>query len=368
MICHYAPTLLSKFIHQEMNMSKQNLENLTVPEKFTAFRIHQVIDGDKKKIVSGFEQISLDDLTDGEVVIKVAYSDINYKDALAGTGKGRILRTYPLVGGIDLSGVVVDSSDSRFKTGEKVLVCGAQLSELYDGGYSEFARVKADSVVHLPNGMSLRDAMALGTAGYTAAIAVQRMEDNGQIPERGPIVVTGATGGVGSFAINMLSSLGYEVVAFTGKTEQADYLKALGASRLLNRNDIDMGNKPLENSQWGGAVDNVGGETLSWLTRTTNVWGNIASIGLAGGIKLDSTVMPFILRGVSLLGINSVEMPISVRTNAWQRLATDLKPSQLALIAPTTIEFSQLPNAFDAYVEGNITGRTVVEIDASLDN
>jgi acrylyl-CoA reductase (NADPH) len=334
----------------------------TVPEKFTAFRIHK----NDKTITSGFEQISLNDLTDGEVVIKVAYSDINYKDALAATGKGRILRTYPLVGGIDLSGVVVSSEDARFQTGDKVLVCGAQLSELYDGGYAEYARVKADSVVNLPQGMSLRDVMALGTAGYTAALAIQRMEDNGQVPERGPIIVTGATGGVGSFAINMLSNIGYEVIAFTGKIEQEPYLKALGASQLINRNDIEMGTKPLENAQWGGAIDNVGGDTLSWLTRTTCVWGNIASIGLAGGIKLDSTVMPFILRGVSILGINSVEMPISVRTQGWQRLSTDLKPTKLALISPTTIEFKDLANAFDAYVDGTVTGRTVVAIDATL--
>lgn len=338
---------------------------LTIPEKFTAFRIHQDID---KKITSGFETISLAELTAGEVVIKVAYSDINYKDALAATGKGRILRTYPLVGGIDLSGVVVSSTDERFAQGDKVLVCGAQLSELYDGGYSEYARVKANSVVPLPSGMSLRDVMALGTAGYTAAIAIQRMEDNGQIPQRGPIVVTGATGGVGSFAINMLSNIGYEVIAYTGKTEQEAYLKELGASKLINRHDIEMGSKPLENAQWGGAIDNVGGETLAWLTRTTNVWGNIASIGLAGGYKLESTVMPFILRGVSILGINSVEMPLSVRSQGWKRLATDLKPTKLDLISPTTIKFSELPNAFEAYVNGTVTGRTVVEIDASLMN
>ncbi|GHE79385.1 oxidoreductase [Thalassotalea profundi] len=336
---------------------------MIIPEKFNAFRIHQLED---KQIHSGFEQITLDDLTDGEVVIKVAYSDINYKDALAATGKGRILRTFPLVGGIDLSGIVVSSIDGRFKTGDKVLVCGAQLSELYDGGYTEYARVKADSVVPLPKGLSLRDAMALGTAGYTAALAIQRMEDNGQIPERGPILVTGATGGVGSFAINMLSNIGYEVVAFTGKTEQADYLTSLGASKLINRHNIEMGSKPLESMQWGGAIDNLGGETLAWLIRTTSIWGNIASIGLAGGIKFDSTVMPFILRGVSLLGINSVEMPLSVRQQAWKRLATDLKPTKLHFIAPTTITFSELPSAFDAYIDGNVTGRTVVEINENL--
>jgi len=339
---------------------------LVVPEKFTAFRIHQVKEGEKKKITSGFDQISLSDLTQGEVIVKVAYSDINYKDALAATGKGRILRTYPLVGGIDLSGVVVSSIDERFKTGDKVLVCGAQLSELYDGGYSEYAQVKASAVVPLPQSMNLRDVMAIGTAGYTAAIAIQRMQDNGQIPERGPIVVTGATGGVGSFAINMLANIGYEVIAFTGKMEQENYLRGLGATKLINRHDIKIGCKPLENAQWGGAVDSVGGETLAWLTRTTHVWGNIASIGLASGFKLETTVMPFILRGVSLLGINSVEMPYSVRTKAWKRLASDLKPSKLDLIAPTTIKFADLPQAFDAYLDGTVTGRTVVEIDASL--
>jgi acrylyl-CoA reductase (NADPH) len=337
-----------------------------VPENFTAFRIHQEKVGDTKIIKSGFEQISLDDLSAGEVVIKVAYSDINYKDALAATGKGRILRTYPLVGGIDLSGVIVSSSDERFKQGEKVLVCGAQLSELFDGGYSEYARVKASAVVPLPNGLTLRDAMALGTAGYTAAIAIQRMEDNGQIPERGPILVTGATGGVGSFAINMLSMLGYEVHAFTGKLDQQTYLKTLGATDFIDRNTLEMGTKPLEKAVYGGAVDNVGGETLSWLIRTIIPWGNIASIGLAGGIIIDSTVMPFILRGVSLLGINSVEMPLSVREKAWQRLGSDLKPSKINLIAPKTIKFDELPFAFNDYVEGKVTGRTVVSIDSNL--
>lgn len=332
-------------------------------QQFKAFRIHQAESG----VRAGFETLDIDDLTEGEVVIKVAYSDINYKDALAATGKGRILRKYPLVGGIDLSGVVVSSEDARFNKWDKVLVCGAQLSEIYDGGYAEYARVKASSVVALPKGLSLRDAMALGTAGFTAAIAVIRMEDNGQTVDNGPILVTGATGGVGSFAVNMLSALGYEVVALTGKMDQEAYLKSLGASQLLNRHELDMGGKPLEKSLWGGAVDNVGGDTLGWLTRTVHPWGNIASIGLAGGFKLESTVMPFILRGVSLLGINSIEMPVSVRQNAWQRLATDLKPTQLNTIAHRTVEFDQLPEAFDDYISAGVTGRAVVAIDPSLD-
>lgn len=338
---------------------------MNIPEKFTAFRIHR---NEDKSIRSGFEQVSLEELTEGEVVIKVAYSDINYKDALAATGKGQILRTYPLIAGIDLSGVVVTSSDQRFSIGDKVLVCGAQLSELYDGGYTEYARVKADSVVTLPSGLTLKDAMALGTAGYTAAIAVQRMEDNGQIPERGTILVTGATGGVGSIVINMLSNIGYRVAALTGKPEQHDYLTQLGASEIVDRRELDMGKRPLEKAIWGGAVDSLGGDTLAWLTKTVVPWGNIASIGLASGFKLDTTVMPFILRGVSLLGINSVEMPLSVRDKAWQRIATDLKPTRLSLIAPKTIPFNEIETAFNAYIEGVVTARTIVEIDASLDN
>ncbi len=327
-------------------------------DKFRAFRIH----ADKQGTRAGFEELSVDDLTPGEVVIKAAWSDINYKDALAATGKGRILRTSPLNGGIDVSGHVAQSSDPRFKEGDAVVVCGCGLSETLDGGYAEYVRVPAWSVVPLPDGLSLRDAMAIGTAGFTAAIAVQRMEDNGQVPETGPIVVTGATGGVGSFAIDMLAALGYEVLAFTGKTDQEPYLRELGASGLLDRKTLEMGTKPLESMQWGGAVDSVGGDTLAWLTRTTNVWGNIASVGLAGGFKLETTVMPFILRGVSLLGINSVECPQYVREKAWARLASDLKPRHLATIANREVSLDELPATFDAYVDAAVTGRTVVRI------
>ncbi|MCP3870315.1 MAG: oxidoreductase [Gammaproteobacteria bacterium] len=326
---------------------------------FRAFRIHD----NKGQVEAGFESLSLEQLTEGEVVVAVEWSDINYKDALAATGKGRILRKPALNGGIDLAGHVIQSSDHRFKEGDAVLVCGSGLSETRDGGYSQVARVPASAVVALPNGLTLREAMALGTAGFTAAIAVQRMEDNGQKPEFGPILVTGATGGVGSFAIDMLQSLGYTVVALTGKAEeQAAYLKTLGADSVLDRHGLEMSGKPLERMQWGGAVDNVGGETLGWLTRTTSIWGNIASIGLAGGYKLETTVMPFILRGVSLLGINSVECPSYVRDRAWSRAASDLKPAHLAQIANREIAFDDLPQAFSAYVDGQVTGRTVVRI------
>ncbi|MDH3713058.1 MAG: oxidoreductase [Gammaproteobacteria bacterium] len=327
-------------------------------ESFKAFRIHI----EDKQTRAGFEQLSLDDLTDGEVVIRAAYSDINYKDALAATGKGKILRRAPLNGGVDVSGHVVSSSDTRFIEGDAVLVCGCNLSEDLDGGYSEIVRVPASAVVPLPDGLTLHEAMALGTAGLTAGMAVHRMLENHQQPDMGPILVTGATGGVGSLAIDILAAQGFEVVAFTGKSEQADYLYKLGAAQICSRHDVEMGTRPLEKSLWGGAVDNVGGETLGWLTRTVHPLGNIASIGLAGGFKLETTVMPFILRGVSLLGINSVLPPMQLRQQVWARLASDFKPRHLDQIANRTIAFDELPQAFDGYVEGTVTGRTVVRI------
>lgn len=327
-------------------------------QSFRAFRIHEQND----TVRAGFEYLNLEELTEGEVVIRTEWSDVNYKDALAATGKGRILRKYPLVGGIDVAGTVASSSDSRFKEGAAVAVCGAGLSEVIDGGYSEYVRVPASAVVELAGNLTTFEAMQLGTAGLTAAIAVQRMQDNGQTAEKGPILVNGATGGVGSFAIDMFSSLGYQVVALTGKTDQADYLKEIGATEIVSRHDLQMGTRPLERAQWGGAVDNLGGDALSWLTRTVKPWGNIASIGLAAGVKLNTSVMPFILRGVSLLGINSVECPRAVRDNAWQRLATDLRPQHIDRIANHEIQFDQLPSVFNAYIEGKITGRTVVQI------
>ncbi|MDH3694991.1 MAG: oxidoreductase [Gammaproteobacteria bacterium] len=325
---------------------------------FKAFRIHDE-DG---TIRAGFEQMDVDDLTEGEVVIRVSYSDVNYKDALAATGKGKILRKPPLNGGIDLAGTVDSSSDDRIKEGDKVLVCGCSLSETIDGGYAEFARIPADCVVKIPDGISEREAMAIGTAGFTAALAVMRMEQNGQTPQHGPIVVTGATGGVGSIASDILAGRGYSITAFTGKKDQYDYLRSLGVTEFIDRNEIEMGSRPLEKAQWGGAVDNVGGDTLGWLTRTVKPWGCIASIGLAGGFKLETTVMPFILRGVALLGINSIEMPTSMRDEAWQRLATDLKPRHLDKIVTNEVSFDDLPSVFDDYISAGVTGRTVVKI------
>jgi NADPH2:quinone reductase len=327
---------------------------------FKAFRIHEI----DKKIVARMERLSIDDLAAGEVVVRVQWSDINYKDALAATGAGRILRKYPLVGGIDLAGVVESSADARFKPGDAVLATGCGLSEVHDGGYAEYARLKGEWVIPMPAGLDAFTAMSLGTAGYTAALAIHRMEHNGQSPARGPVVVTGATGGVGSIAIDMLAGRGYEVVAVTGKAAAVDYLKSLGASQVLLRGEIDHGSRPMESVRWAGAIDNVGGETLTWLTRTVDNWGNIASIGLTGGAELHTTVMPFIIRGVNLLGINSAATLRDTRLVVWGRIATDLKPRHLDRIVTRTIDFDDLPGAFDAYLQGSVTGRTVVRIGA----
>ena len=327
---------------------------------FKAFRIHEV-DG---KALGRFESLTLDQLTDGEVVIDVEYSGINYKDALAATGTGKILRRYPLVGGIDLAGRVRTSTDSRFAPGDAVLVTGCGLSETVDGGYAEVARVKADSVIPLPAGLDAFHAMALGTAGFTAALAIHRMERNGQSPTRGAIVVTGATGGVGSIAIDMLAGRGYEVIAVTGKQEAVEYLESLGASTVLTREQLSLGSRPLEPARFAGAIDNVGGEMLAGLTRHVDFWGNIASVGLAGGAQLNTTVMPFILRGINLLGINSSATPRAERLEVWQRIAGDLKPRRLERIARRTIAFEDLVAAFQPHIDGKVIGRTVVRIGA----
>ncbi|MCH8302481.1 MAG: oxidoreductase [Proteobacteria bacterium] len=325
---------------------------------FRAYRIDQE-DG---KIVAGFTMLNIDDLSAGDVVIRVSHSTINYKDALAATGAGKILRTFPLVGGIDLAGSVVSSEDDRWSEGDLVLVNGCGLSETCDGGYAEYARVAADSIVPVPDGMNASQVMQIGTAGYTAALAIHRMEQNGQSPEGGPVVVTGATGGVGSIAVDMLDGRGYEVVAVTGKSEQSEYLKSIGATEILIRDDIDLGKRPLEKARWGGAIDNLGGDYLTWLTRTVNYGGNIASIGLAASHELNTTVIPFILRAVCLLGINSVDTPRDLRLQVWDRIGKDLRPRHLDIIGSRSIGFDELPDAFQAYIDGTVTGRTVVAI------
>ena len=327
-------------------------------ERFRAYRINE----EGGRIVADFAELTLDDLTDGDVVIRVSHSTINYKDALAATGAGRILRRYPLNGGIDLAGEVVSSTDPELSPGTPVLVNGCGLSETVDGGYSEYARVAADSVVPIPHGMDACQAMQIGTAGFTAALAIHRMEQNGQRPEGGPVVVTGATGGVGSIAVDMLDGRGYEVVAVTGKPDEAGYLESIGARRVLDRNEIDPGRRPLEKAEWAGAIDNLGGDILGWLTRTVDYGGNIASIGLAASPELRTTVLPFILRAICLLGINSIDTPRDLRLAVWSRIGGDLRPTRLDRIGQRVIGFDELPQAFQAYIDGTVTGRTVVTI------
>lgn len=327
-------------------------------ETFKAFRIHD----DDGKISARFESLTLDDLSAGEVVIRSSFSGINYKDALAATGAGKILRKFPLVGGIDVAGKVIHSDDDRYAEGDPVVVTGCGLGEEYDGGYAEIVRVKGDSVIPLPDGLSEEQAMTLGTAGFTAALAITRMERNGLTPADGPVVVTGATGGVGSLAVDMLAGAGYRVTAVTGKAEASSYLETLGASEILLREQIDFGSRPMEKAIWAGAVDNVGGEMLTWLTRTMSWWGSIASIGLVGGHELHTTVMPFILRGINLLGINSMATPRELRLKIWQRLAGDLRPAHLERICTRVIAFDRLAGAFDDYLQGKSIGRSVVKI------
>ncbi|BBI99659.1 putative quinone oxidoreductase YhfP [Ferrigenium kumadai] len=329
-------------------------------KKFSAYRIFD----ENGKSQGRFVELSLDDLDPGEVVIRVHYSSVNYKDALAATGAGKVIRRFPCVGGVDAAGVVESSADARFKAGDEVLVTGYGMGVEHDGGYAEYVRVPADWVVSLPQGLTLFDAMALGTAGFTAALSIHRLEQNELSPENGKVIVTGATGGVASLAIEMLAQRGYHVVAMTGKESEHDYLKSLGASEILSRKDVPMGTRPLERAQWAGALDAVGGETLAWLTRTMQQNGAIASFGNAGGIELHTTVMPFILRGVRLIGIDSAATPMPLRRLIWQRLATDLRPQQLGKVVHT-VPFAELPRVFPSMLQGRAHGRTVVAISAA---
>lgn len=332
--------------------------------EFTALRIHRRDPGAPRLAVEArLERLRPDDLAEGEVLVRVAWSGINYKDALAATGAGSILKRFPLVGGVDLAGVVAESTDARVPVGTRVLVTGCGLSETRDGGYAELARVPADAVVPLPPTLDLRSAMAIGTAGFAAALAVHRMEHNGLVPGQAPVLVTGATGGVGSVAIDILSARGHEVVAVTGKPDIAgDYLRSLGATRVVAREELQLTTKPLESAQWAGAVDNVGGPMLSWLLRSCQPWGSVASVGMAGGAMLETSVMPFILRGVNLLGINSAATRREPRLALWARIASDLAPRHLDRIVTRTVTLEELPRVFPEFLAGGVTGRTLVRI------
>lgn len=326
----------------------------------TRFAAYRIVSEDNI-VRGGVVEATLDDLTPGEVVIRSAYSSVNYKDALAATGTGKILRRFPLIGGIDVSGTVESSRDSRFAPGDPVLVTGYDLGVSHDGGYAEYVRVPAEWVVPLPDGLSLFEAMALGTAGFTAALGIVRLEQMGLRPGQGAIAVTGATGGVGSIAIAALSQLGYTVTAITGKDDQHDYLRGLGASAVLSRVGLDFGTRPLEKAAWAGAIDAVGGDLLSWLVRSTSPWGGVASTGLTGGVDVRLTVMPFILRGVSLIGVDSVTCPMDLRRDTWRRLATDMKPPALEGIV-TEIPLARLDGAFATLLAGRARGRFVVRL------
>jgi acrylyl-CoA reductase (NADPH) len=325
---------------------------------FKAYLINQE-DG---KIVSRFTDMNEDQLDPGQVTIRVAYSSINFKDALAATGAGKIIRRFPCIGGIDLAGTVTASSDPRFAPGDAVLATSYDIGVAHHGGFAEMARLPADWVLKLPAGMTLKESMIFGTAGFTAGLAVVRMEANGLKPGNGPVIVSGATGGVGSIAIEALAKLGYHVVALTGKEAQTDFLKSLGAKEVMLRQSLDLAKiKPLDKSLWAGAVDNLGGDVLAWMASTMQIGGTLASIGLAASHTLNTTVMPFILRGVSLLGVDSVNCPMPQRAAVWQRLASDMRPEHLERLT-RSIAFDQLPGAFDDFIKSRITGRVVVEI------
>ena len=325
---------------------------------FKAYLIEQV-DGRGR---GGFVTLDETQLDAGEVTIRVAYSSVNYKDALAATGAGQIIRRYPCVGGIDLAGIVEASDDPRFSAGDRVLATSYDIGVAHHGGYAERARIPAAWVIPLPATLSLFDAMALGTAGFTAALGIMRMEDNGLAPELGPVVVSGATGGVGGLAVDMLAARGYAVTALTGKPAESAYLERLGATEVLLRSTLELPpRRPLDKARWAGAVDNLGGDVLAWMASGMKPGGTIASIGMAAGFALNTTVLPFILRGVALLGVDSGYVGEPLRSRVWQRLASDLRPPHLAEMTRRVV-FSDLPGVFAELLEGRAHGRVVVEL------
>lgn len=316
---------------------------------------------EQDQVVARIEKMAKPDLVEGEVLIESEYSGINYKDALAVTGRAPILRKYPLIAGIDVAGRIYESKDPRFKKGEAVLVTGCGFGENHDGGYAEYAKAQADWVVPLPQGLSSQEAMILGTAGFTAALSLHRMEQNGQSPEKGPIVVTGASGGVGMLATHLLSQQGYEVIAVSSKAFLEDELKALGAKQVVAPQDLALGSRPLEQARFAGAIDNVGGELLAGLCRHIDLWGNVACVGLAASAQLHTTVMPLILRGVSLLGISSNNCPLKLRHDLWQRLATDWKLPMLPELVKQRVDLDSILRVSQDMLDRKTCGRTLVQ-------
>jgi putative YhdH/YhfP family quinone oxidoreductase len=334
---------------------------MNTPSSFRAFRIQN----DDAGYRGGIETINAEALSPGEVLVQVAYSSVNYKDALAGTGKGRILRQYPLNGGIDVAGTVAASTDAAYKEGDAVLCTGSGLSEVRDGGYGEYVRLPSAWTIPLPKGLSLRESMIIGTAGFTAALALLRMEDNRQTPALGPLAVTGATGGVGMLAIDIFTRAGYAVHAISGKATHFDFLRDLGAAECIDRHQLAFSGKPMDSARFGGALDNVGGSMLAGLLPLIAPYGNVAICGNAGGIGFESTVMPFIIRGASLLGIASAGTARDIRDRVWERLASDWKPQHLERIATREVTLEQLPAIFDHMLAGESFGRTLVRVGAT---
>jgi len=323
---------------------------------FRAFRITNEDGQTRGRVV----EMSIDELDAGTVTFRNAYSGVNYKDALAATGSGgRVIRRFPVNGGIDAAGVVEASSDPRFKAGDPVICTSYDMGVAHDGGFAGYCRVPGDWVLPLPPGLSLYEAMALGTAGYTAGLAIELLELNGLHPDKGRVLVNGASGGVGALVIDMLDGLGYQVTALTGKPQAHDFLHGLGAKEVLARDVVTDGSRPLEKSLWAAAFDSVGGVQLAWLIRTMQQHGLIASIGNAGGVELNTTVLPFILRGVRLIGADSAYSPMPLRRRVWERLASDLKPRHFDAIV-RTIEIDGLPDCFGRMLAGENTGRAVV--------
>ncbi len=327
-------------------------------DKFQALVARQNDD----RIETAVETLEESELPAGEVTIRVAYSSVNYKDALAVTPKGGVVRDYPIVPGIDLTGEVVDSQSPDFAVGDAVLAHGYEIGTARHGGYAEYARLPADWVVALGS-LSPRDGAAIGTAGFTAAMSVQALIDRGITPDDGPIVVTGATGGVGSVSVDLLAAAGYEVVASTGKPDAAERLKALGAADVIGRlpEDPDAKPRPLGKTRWAGAVDCVGGKTLADVLSTVRYGGAVAASGLTGGAALNTTVMPFILRGVALLGIDSVNMPIGPRRELWQKLGSSLRPQHLSDIS-NDVDVKDVAGVLDEVQAGRYSGRAVVRV------
>ncbi|MFS0890318.1 NADPH:quinone oxidoreductase family protein [Peribacillus frigoritolerans] len=322
-----------------------------------------VVNKQDDQFTVNIQELSLDDLPQGEVLIRVHYSGVNYKDSLAAIPNGNIISSYPIVPGIDMAGVVVSSEDSRFKEGDEVIATSYGIGVSQSGGYSQFARVPAEWIVPLPEGLTMKEAMIIGTAGFTAALSVLRLEENNLTPEQGSVLVTGATGGVGSFAVSILSKLGYSVEASTGKESEHGYLKAIGASTIVSREDVYDGKlRALGKQKWSGAVDPVGGEPLASVLSQIKYGGAVAVSGLTAGTSLPATVFPFILRGVNLLGIDSVNCPMDTRLKVWHRLATDFKLEDLEQLVQQEITLKELPEVLPTLLKGEARGRTIVKL------